>query len=689
MRQILSTLIVFIISAGAYAQNTQSIANQAFIVTRMVEKFHVQPKALDDSFSIQLFNKFLAATDKEHAYFTNADVLSFNAYATRLDDEISLKKTEFLALFVRKYQERLKQADSLLILIGSKKIDLLSAENFTVKEDTSHPESLQAMHQKWQKLVRIEMLEYVTDIIPSTFKGQSQQEKKFLDSLEVKARAKTVQSLKHHINTVLQDPAGFVQSIGNLYCKAIATCYDPHTEFFPLTEKENFEGELGKQPFRFGFRIKASPSGGLVIDNLEPGSPAYKSGKLNMGDKFLQVQWEGKDAVDVSNATRQELSELLDASNHSKITISVKKADGTVAQVPLVKEQASDDDEDNKVKSFLLKGAKTVGYIYLPAFYEDWVSGSNNVKGCANDVAKEIIKLKQENIDGLILDLRYNGGGSVQEAVELAGIFIDAGPVGQMKTRDPKVFTLKDMNRGTIFDGPLAVLVNGASASASELLAGALQDYNRAVIIGSPTYGKATGQVVLPMDTTVTFETASSKQTDSYIKVTTGTLYRVNGTTAQAKGVQPDIVLPDFLDAYLTYEKDEPMALRVNGIDANKYYKPNPVLSVAASLKDGVQENEYFKRVKQVVAIAKNKRVAQDMSLSLKDFLATTETDGKPQPASSLEPGTLFQVENNRFEKMRLSSDMYMGQLNEAFKKTISKDPSIEIAYKVAAGLQK
>ena len=189
-------------------------------------------------------------------------------------------------------------------------------------------------------------------------------------------------------------------------------------------------------------------------------------------------------------------------SNHDKATFKIKKPDGAERTVILLKEKMEEDDEHNKVKSFLLKGSKTIGFISLPSFYQDWENENSGVNGCANDVAKEILKLKKENIEGLIIDLSYNGGGSMEEAVELSGIFIDFGPVGMQKGRDSKIYTLKDVNRGTIYDGPLMLMVNGYTASASEMVAGTLQDYHRAVIVGTPTYGKATAQVVLPMDTT-------------------------------------------------------------------------------------------------------------------------------------------------------------------------------------------
>lgn len=180
---------------------------------------------------------------------------------------------------------------------------------------------------------------------------------------------------------------------------------------------------------------------------------------MNKGDKFLSIQWEDKQPIDVSAGGLKQLYEVLGMSNHNKATFKIKKHDGTERIVILLKEKMEDSDDQNKVKSFLLKGSKTVGFISLPSFYQDWDNESSGVNGCANDVAKGILKLKKENIEGLIIDLRYNGGGSLDEAIELSGIFIDFGPEGIEKGRDAKIYTLIDVNRGTIYDGPLMLMV--------------------------------------------------------------------------------------------------------------------------------------------------------------------------------------------------------------------------------------
>jgi len=406
------------------------------------------------------------------------------------------------------------------------------------------------------------------------------------------------------------------------------------------------------------------------------------------------VQWENKEPINVSNAQAQEVNQILSESGGAKATLTVKKADGTTRQVTLHKEKLSTDDDEEKVKGFVLKGTKTIGYISLPAFYEDW-DDDRGIKGCANDVAKEIIKLKKENIEGLILDLRYNGGGSMQEAIELAGIFIDIGPVGQIKSRTGKAETLKDMSRGTIFDGPLLLLVNGYSASASEMLAGTLQDYNRALIVGSPTYGKATAQNILPMDTTINLETYNGKVvSDSYIKLTISRLYRVNGTTAQMTGVKPDILLPEADGTATEREANEKFALQPNTIDGNKYYKPYPPLPVADLQSVAKKETDTSAYFKDAFAKANQpkKEKQQDISLFLDDAWQEKKkhmAEVKDVHVPTVGKTTLFVVNNDAYEQRLLQADHELQEMNEEWKKNLLTDPYVKVAFILAGSMIK
>ena len=604
-----------------------------------------------------------------------------------LDKEILLSRTGYLNLFTGLYEAGLKTADSLADIIAKKPFNFNLPGKLTAAEDTTFPVSVAAMQQKLAKKMKADVLDELVDGLPGAFKSfNPAKQKAYVDSAEAPLRRKAAASLKRKIEDILQNPHGITQYAGQIYCETIASCFDPHTEFFPPEEKENFEGILGKQRFEFGFKIKGDKGGGVFIDNLEPGSPAFRSGKLNKGDKFMSVQWAGKESVDVSEISVDEFGQLLDESNHTTALFTVKKVDGSLVKISLQKEQAGSDDDD-KLKGFVLKGQKTIGYIYLPVFYEDWDTNNQGLNGCANDVGREILKLKKENIDGLILDLRNNGGGSAEEATELAGIFIDAGPVQQEKGRDGKVYTLKDMNRGTIYDGPLVILVNGYSASASEIVAGALQDYNRAVIVGANTYGKATAQIVFPMDTTVTPETIADKQSEDYLKITISKLYRVNGTTAQFTGVHPDVVLPDLLDAYISKEADDPAALRPSTIAPNKYYTPYPPLPVktlAQSVQPEIDTSRYFNAVKNFVAESKNQKLSKDIPLNLNDAMAASQPSGaNDEPVNPAITTKKFTVQSNQYEIARMQADSYLKELNDEFSQQVLADPYISIAYDV------
>jgi carboxyl-terminal processing protease len=664
-------------------------ANDALVVAVMVQKFHVQPKAVDDAFSTSVYTRLINQLDRQKIFFTTEDLQLLAPYKDKLDDEIRKKQTGFLQQLTTIYQKRMAQADTMIDNICRQPFNFNLNEKTTVVEDTSYA-SEASLRNKVYKLAKRSVLLSLVESNAKLLSLTPPQQKKFIDSAEAVLRKKINTSFKRSIQRKLQSPGGLQQMVGTEYCKTIATCFDPHTEYMPLNEKEDFESALGRKAMGFGFKLDEDENGHVKIDNLKAGSPAFKSGQLNEGDKMESIQWEGKEPIDVSSATMEEVMRILDASNHDNMQLKVRKADGSTRLVTLWKEQLQADEEDEeKVRSYILNGSKKIGYISLPAFYEDWENEDGaNVNGCANDVAKEILKLKKENIEGLVLDVRYNGGGSMREAVELAGIFIDAGPVAMLKTREQKPFTLKDANRGTIYDGPLMLLVNGYSASASEMLAGTLQDYNRAVIVGTPTYGKATGQVVLPMDTTISLDKDFRDiKSSSYIKTTISQLYRINGTTAQASGVKPDVFVPDLLEAIPGREGDDPFVIRAVSIEGNKYYKAGsalPIIPLQVAAKAKIEALPYFKAVQSYVDATRKSKQRKDMSLRLSDALSMAREQEPETPEMEDEKqAEAYQVINNDYELQRMKTNANLKEVNEDWKETLSKDPYVKLAYEL------
>lgn len=682
-------LILVVVSCNLLdAQSLQKPVTDAYLVSRMVEKFHIQPRPLDDERSDAIFRELMSSLDEQRIFFTQDDVKKLSAYRLQLDDEIKGKKSNYLQLLITTYKQRLLQADTMLDNICKTPFNFALKEKYTVADDTTYPASIPAMHVKMYKLLKLTvlagLLEYADVANPNKLPN-----KKFVDSLEPGLRRKAGITIKRSVKRLLQSPQGLEFIIGNMYCQALASTYDPHTAYFSSDAKENFESHLGKKPLEYGLTFSKDEEGHAQIDYLKPGSSAYQSGRLNQGDKIQSIQWEKKEPIDVADAEVEEIEHALAASGGNTVNITVKKADGTTRQVALHKERLEKEEEEDKVKSFILQGDRKVGYISLPAFYSDW-EGTLGINGCANDVAKEIIKLKKENIEGLMLDLRYNGGGSMQEAIELAGIFIDAGPVGQVKTKDPKAHTLKDVVRGTVYDGPLLLLVNGFSASASEMVAAVMQDYNRALIVGSPTYGKATAQIVLPIDTSINLETYNGKTVaSSYIKLTTSKLFRINGTTAQANGVKPDIMLPDLTDAVPEREVNEKYVLPASVIDANKYYKPLAPLPVAAAesvAKKEMASSPYFKYVQQYIEHAKASGTKRDITLHIEE--AWLDRKKKDQQAESLkEPETekaIYTVIKPAGQKQR----EHDSEVNEEWKEDLLNDAYVRVAFRLVAAMK-
>ncbi|QES89375.1 S41 family peptidase [Rhizosphaericola mali] len=600
MKILFHLCIGILFSLNILAQNNKhyvQIAQSAYSIYWLAEKYHVQPRAMDNHFSNDIWKSFLGTLDESKIFFTEEDIQKLREYQDVIDDEIRTKKYSFFEISSQLFVTRLKRADSIITNILKSPFNYKIKETFTVTEDTCYAKDDKLWIDKIRKTLKKYTLTHIVE-------QNSNPTQKQIDSLDVVYRKKAAKVYKHVIRNFLESPNGTIKELGDYYCQTIASCYDPHTNYMSLAEKEDLEEELGQKTMIFGFSLDNDENDIAIIDKLIPGSVAFKSGQINKGDKINRLQWENKNAVDVSDASAQEISELLNQDNHSKLTLFLKKQDGSERIVNLTRSENTEDD-DNKVKSFILKGEKTIGYISLPAFYKDW-EHEENIDGCANDVAKEIVKLKEANIDALILDVRFNGGGSVSEAAELAGIFIDAGPIGIMHVRNEKNTLLNDVNRGTVYDGPLLYMINGYSASASEIVAAALQDYNRALVVGSRSYGKATGQLIIPLDTTVNLEKYNELDSlkQEYLKITSMKLYRVDGSMAQFYGVAPDVVLPDLSSIYPQYEGDEPYALKPDRIAGNKYYKPfgYPLPKFQSYADSAMMKSNYFTELNKIIS---------------------------------------------------------------------------------------
>ncbi len=558
-------------------QTPHQVAVDAYMVTRMAEKFHTQPRILDSNFSAIFFDQFISELDDQHFIFLKPDMDRLEVYRYQLDNQIRDEQTNFLDLVKSIYQQRIREADSLIDRLSEVPVDTSMLQRGV---DSLAPEDLEGMRGHLAVLYGQTVMENVQEDLDSGRRHT-----------ETYQRKRVRNTFKRGINRLTQSPGGLTQALDLIYLNTLAGCYDPHSSFFSATEKEQFEQELGNSHYVFGFSMKDQEDGtGVVIDRIEPGTPAFRSGVFSKGDQLVSIQWAGKDPIDLTDATLDEVNEVFDASNHDVATIRVKKPDGSFRQVNLSKQRDPEAETAlYKVKGWVLKGEVPIGYISLPSFYTEWDNAAAGSKGCAQDVARKIKEMSKEHIRGLIIDLRYNGGGSLDEAIELAGLFIPSGPVALARDRDEKPYVLKELNDGKVYRGPLIILVNGYSASAAEVIAGCLQDYNRALIMGTPTFGKATAQVVLPLDTNIDLDNLPSDsvqtKTDGYLKLTVSRLYRVTGSSVQATGVQPDIVLPPPSGTVFHREGEDPLALRPATIDTYIAFRRYPLTWDKGSLQ--------------------------------------------------------------------------------------------------------
>lgn len=606
----------------------------------------------------------LNMADPRRLLFTAAEYKTLSAFNMAIDDELQGKGWAFLDQFAQLYQKALLRGDSIIQKLLQKPFDFTTNETLSSsrsKDQFSFAADRSALENKWSRYLKFLVLTRVYEAANADSAKQTAF-KTALTTAEPAIREKIRQSEIKTLKKITDHPSGFTSYVTDLYFNSITTSFDPHTNYFSPRQKEIFQSALSSEGYSFGVELEEDENGDILIERLTPGGPAWKSGELHKGDELVSLQWEGKEAVEVAGLTLEDVLELLDQSTQDRLVWKFKKADGAIAIVFMRKEKI--DNDENVVKGFVLKGEKKIGYIILPGFYTEW--GSETGSSCANDVAKEIVKLKRENIDGLILDVRFNGGGSIGEAIDMIGIFIDEGPLAADKDREGKQITMRDPNRGTIYDGPMALMVNGQSASASEMLAASLQDYNRALIVGSNTYGKATMQQIFALDTFTKRPSQGAANTDM-LKITVKKLYRLNGQSAQLNGVKPDIILPDAFDGLDFSERFNKSALSSDTAKKNNYYKPLralPVNELAAKSAARVSVNDDFNAIRKIVEYhRKDQSGIRTVPLKWDGFEKWIQEQQKELKLIKGEgrPANQFKVENQEQDKLyNLSGDIYL-----------------------------
>jgi carboxyl-terminal processing protease len=567
------------------------------LVGEMLSQAHYDPQSINDGFSKKIFIKYLNDLDQDKNFYLQSDINGLKNFETKIDDEIKGAPVQFFLAAGKLFDTRMQETIKMYTESLSIPFDFTIDEEVILDGDKLNHSATEAERKdRWRKKMKYMTLERYIDLQDTREKNKGKEG--FLvksdTELEKDARDKVKKIIDRTFDRYrlkFDDDDKF-----NLFVNAITTTMDPHSEFFPPVDKRYFDEEMSGQFYGIGASLQYE-DGNIKISSVLSGSPAFKSGEIQQGD-FIQKVAQGKEEpIDLTGYSVTDAVKIIRGKMGTEVRLTIKKLNGEIKVVTLIRDKIVQD--ETFARSAIVKeGSSKIGYIFLPEFYADF-DHANGPRSYI-DVAKEVTKLKEENVDGIVIDLRNNGGGSLYDVVQMAGLFIEDGPIVQVKDRDNKPSVLKDKDKSVLYSGPLAVMVNEFSASASEIFAAAVQDYQRGIVIGSTsTYGKGTVQRNIGLDENG-FSVSSAEL--GTVKLTLQKFYRISGGSTQLKGVYSDIVLPDVLENLKVREKDDSDALPWDEIGKTAYTNWNAGydLKVIQELSNQRLQNDVtFKTIKE------------------------------------------------------------------------------------------
>jgi carboxyl-terminal processing protease len=646
---------------------------------------HYSPKAIDDAFSKKLFTAYLKALDPEKTLFLQSDIAGFKKFENSLDDEISGSPIAFVPAVSEVYTKRLNEIILLYKDILKMPFDFNAKDSVLLENEKQEFASTAAVRkERWRKQLSYAVLERYADYLDQREKNKGKKDyvPKPDSTLERMSREQVLKATNKRFDRVQKtynDDQRFTT-----YINAITGLMDPHTDYFPPIEKRAFDEGMSGRFFGIGAQL-GEDENGIKIANVQPGGAAWKSREIDANDVILKVAQGNAEPVDVAGYATEDAVKIIRGNKGTEVRLTIKKTNGTVKVVSLIREEIVLDETFAR-SAIVTEGTDKIGYIYLPEFYADYERENGN--RCSEDIAKEIVKFKAENVKGIVIDLRNNGGGSLYEVIQMVGLFINQGPVVQVRDREGKSTVLSDRESGTLYDGPLAVMVNEFSASASEIFAAAIQDYKRGVIIGSTsTYGKGTVQRSVPFGNPI--DQFSGRTDMGAVKLTFQMFYRVNGASTQLRGVESDIVLPDSYEYLKLREKDNESALPFHKIATAPYFlwsQSGVYESAIASEKERIQKDANFNTLKNNLSwIASSSEgyaplnLANYQSLQVKIKKVVEQNNALLKPAKDLTINPVA-VDNDKFYN---NPDKNKGERYKAWLNALKSDMPISETVKV------
>ena len=638
---------VFVLASYRLLRRADSAAptkDQVLIGTMLqgLSAAHYQPEKVDDNFSKRVFDLYLKHLDYRKQFLVAADVDQLRRYQTQIDDEVKNGTHEFLDLSTRLMADRTKEMQGLYRETLAKPFDFTVDESFqTDFEKAPFPADKAAQRELWRKLLKYETLSRVSEMMEAQAKAREAKPTGATGATAAPAAANSAaptaaepvrtpaemeaearkRVLKYYDEQFTEMNDVDANERLATYANTIANTYDPHTEYFAPKAKEDFDYEMTGRFEGIGATLKEK-DGLIYIEEIMPGSASARQGELKKGDAILRVAQGAAEPVSVEGWHTAKAVTLIRGKKGSEVRLTVKKPDGSTKIIPIIRDVVVVDDKYAQSSVITDKGQK-IGYLRLPGFYADF--NDNGGRSSSDDVKKELAKLNAEGVKGVVMDLRFNGGGSLSDAVSMAGLFMPSGPMVQVRDGQGHTQVLTDNDPRVQYSGPLVVLVNKYSASASEILAAAIQDYHRGVVMGSTsTYGKGTVQRIFDLDEALPSELNSVKPIGS-LKLTTQKFYRVNGGSTQFKGVVSDIVVPDLYSYLDEGEKESDYPLKWDEIQPARYraWDSAPALDkLRANSKVRIATNPSFRVMDEMVKSMRKRKDETVVSLKLSVYRA-------------------------------------------------------------------
>ncbi|MHC5200838.1 carboxy terminal-processing peptidase [Myroides sp. LJL119] len=679
------------------------------LVTYLLEQTHYDPAKINDEFSKSVYKSYIESLDPMKRYFTQADIDEFAVYELLIDDMIQLKDLSFFELTQERITKRMQDAKGYYKEILASPFDFNLDEVFDADyENLPYAKDEEELKQRWAKQLKLNVLSNISDNVkvqkeklkkkkesnpdldnqqdlqqPEAIEvadvsvetdsiGKTKITEKTFEELEIDARESTLKSLDDYFEAIsdLERKDWFA-----VYINSIMEQYDPHTLYFAPEDKDRFDASMSGNFEGIGAVLRKK-SEGVEINELVTGGPAWKGKEIEVGDIILKVaQNKDEEPVDVVGVRLEDVVKQIKGKKGTTVYLTIKKIDGTIKVVPIMREVI--EIEETYAKSSIIEdNGKKYGVIHLPKFYIDFENKDR--RNAFTDVKKEIIELKEQGIDGIIMDLRNNGGGSLSTVVDMVGLFAKEGPVVQVKSSRGKQQVLDDKGTDIIWDGPLVVLVNNFSASASEIFAAAIQDYKRGIVIGSKhTYGKGTVQNLIDLNELLKKQPYGDL---GALKVTLQKFYRINGGSTQKEGVLSDIVLPDRYSYIDMGERDLEHAMPWDKIDRANYVPyNNDFSSVINSSRDRIAQNPQFILIDQNAQWINQRKDEKTFELNFdkyeqrqkeieetaKKFKPISEYKNKltfvslPSEIQRVEQDSLLKIKRDRWHE-NLESDIYI-----------------------------